>query len=150
MLIQEIMSRRVVSVGMDATLEHIRRIFEHTGFHHITVVDLNTREFAGIISDRDLYQHISPFLGTMAEQERDRLTLKKKAYQIMTRKPLSASPEDTVEEGAKLLLANNISCLPVLSPRSEVVGIVTWKDILRALLKLDVGVRNSANSEPRP
>jgi CBS domain-containing protein len=39
-----------------------------------------------------------------------------------------------VQEAAKLLVENNISCLPILSPEKEVAGIVTWKDILRIIV----------------
>jgi len=28
----------------------------------------------------------------------------------------------------------NISCLPILSPEKEIIGIVTWKDILKRLI----------------
>lgn len=143
MVIGDFMTRRVVSVGLDATLEHIMRLFENTGFHHIPVIDTRTKEFMGIISDRDLYRHLSPFVGTISENSRDAMTLKKKAYQIMTRKPLTVTRETTVEDAARLLLTNGISCLPVISPDGHVEGIVTWKDILRELLGLDVDVRKA-------
>ncbi|MFZ5897642.1 MAG: CBS domain-containing protein [Bacillota bacterium] len=141
MVVGDFMTRRVVIVGMDATLEHILRVFQNTGFHHIPVVDLQTREFVGIISDRDLYKHLSPFLGTISESPRDTMTLTKKAYQIMTRRPVTVAPETPVKEAARLLLTKGISCLPVLSADGQLKGIVTWKDILRELLGLDVSLR---------
>ena len=54
---------------------------------------------------------------------------------IMTRNPVAVYPKTGIETAADLLLENNISCLPVISSQVQVVGIVTWKDILQFYLE---------------
>ncbi len=133
MKISSIMTRRVVTVEMDDSLQIIREIFENVKFHHILVVD--GQKLAGVISDRDLIRALSPFLDTPTEKERDTTTLNKKAHQIMSRTPITIDVETSIEKASNLLLENNISCLPVISPQGSVEGIVTWKDILMFYLK---------------
>ncbi len=48
--IANIMSKRVVSVHMDDSLQSLRELFSATGFHHLLVVHDNV--LTGIISDR--------------------------------------------------------------------------------------------------
>ncbi|OOP57041.1 MAG: CBS domain-containing protein [Candidatus Brocadia carolinensis] len=132
MSVSSIMTHKVVTVEMDDTLLTIRMIFQHVKFHHLVVVD--NRKPVGVISDRDFLKAVSPFLGKNIETTRDLDTLKKRAHQIMTRNPVTVYPETSIESAADLLLEKNISCLPVISSQGDIVGMVTWKDILQFYL----------------
>ncbi len=133
MKISSIMTRRVVTVETDDSLQIISEIFENVKFHHILVVE--NQKLVGVISDRDFIKALSPFLDTPSEVKRDITTLDKKAHQIMNRTPITVDAETSIDEASNLLLENNISCLPVISPQGSVEGIVTWKDILKFHLK---------------
>lgn len=133
MIVETIMSKNMVTVDMDATLERVRENFEQHRFHHLLVV--NGKRLMGVISDRDLLKSISPFVGTLSETSRDLATLQKRAHQIMTRKPISVAKDATIQVAAQTLLANNISCLPVANEEGTIVGVLTWKDVLAALVK---------------
>lgn len=132
MSVSSIMTHKVVTVEMDDTLLTIRMIFQHVKFHHLVVVD--NRKPVGVISDRDFLKAVSPFLGKNIETTLDLDTLKKRAHQIMTRNPVTVYPETSIESAADLLLEKNISCLPVISSQGDIVGMVTWKDILQFYL----------------
>jgi acetoin utilization protein AcuB len=129
-----VMSRQVVTVDIDAHLDAIRESFHQHQFHHLLVLDRG--RLAGIISDRDLLRAVSPFLGTFAETERDVATLHKRAHQIMSRHLVSVTPQQSVEEAARLLIERKVSCLPVVAPGGTVEGILTSKDLLKAIAQL--------------
>ncbi len=129
MKISSIMTCNVVTVEMDDSIETVRDIFNNFEFHHLLV--LENQKLAGVISDRDFLKTLSPFLDTPSQKRRDFAILKKKAHQIMSRPLLTIDAETSIEEAGNLLLENNISCLPVISPQGSVEGIVTWKDILK-------------------
>lgn len=133
MIVRDIMNTRVVTVEMDDTLDKVHEIFAHVHFHHIFVV--SGKRLMGVISDRDLLKGISPFVGTISETPRDLFTLQKRAHQIMTRHPISIRKEATIEEAAQRLLTPRISCLPVMNDDEEIEGILSWKDLLPALLQ---------------
>ena len=130
MKISEIMTKDVVTVDMDATLKSIYEIFDKKKFHHLLVIEEGV--LRGVISDRDVLKAISPFLNTLAEQDRDLFTLKKRAHQIMSRKTVTITKDTSSEDAARKILRENISCLPVVSPDGTIEGIVTWKDLLKA------------------
>jgi acetoin utilization protein AcuB len=124
------MKTEVMTIGMDVTLKSISNMFKERGFHHALVVE--DGELRGIISDRDILHAKSPFLNTPSEQTRDLTTLKRRAHQLMTRRPITIKDDADSEDAVQIMLQKNITCLPVLSQDGRIVGIVTWKDLLRA------------------
>lgn len=130
MKLTSIMNMEVVTVGMDVALRSISNMFRERGFHHALVVE--DGELRGVISDRDVLRATSPFLNTPSEQNRDLATLSKRAHQLMTREPVTIREDADSEDAAKLMLQKDVACLPVLSTDGRLVGIVTWKDLLRA------------------
>lgn len=133
MIIADIMTPKPVSVYMDTELALIKEIFDNAKFHHLLVEDENDHSLVGIISDRDLLNAISPYLNTRSETKRDTATLNQRAHQIMSRKPITVSPTCDINTAARKLLDENISCLPVIETNQKIVGIVSWKDLLRKL-----------------
>jgi acetoin utilization protein AcuB len=132
MKLQDIMSRRVVSVELDDSLETVKGIFDSANFHHLLVVG-SDHKLLGVISDRDLLRAISPYVGTLAEQARDLATLKKRVHQIMTRAPITLAAEASVTNAVELFLMHRVSCIPVVDAGFRPVGIVTWRDVLKSL-----------------
>lgn len=129
MSVANIMSKRVVSVYMDDSLQSLRELFTATGFHHLVVVHDNTLQ--GIISDRDLLKAVSPFVDTISERMADRATLDKRAHQIMTREVITLSPESSIFTAIELFNNNKISCIPIVDEKSQPVGMVSWRDVMR-------------------
>jgi acetoin utilization protein AcuB len=132
MALADIMTARVVTVDMDDRLERVKEIFDTKGFHHLLVTDENLK-LVGFVSDRDLLRALSPYVGSAAETARDLATLNKRVHQIMTRHPLTLRPQSGVAEAVNLLLANRISCIPIVDDEFKPVGIVSWRDLLRTL-----------------
>lgn len=130
MLIKEIMTTRVATVSMDDRLSVIKEIFEQAHFRHLLVVE--DEVLVGVISDRDLLRAISPYLDTDAEMNRDTETLNRRAHQIMSRHPITISPELSLQDAAGIMLQQHVSCLPVLE-NGALVGIVSWKDLLKVM-----------------
>ena len=130
MTVQQIMTQTIVTVELDDTLEVIKEIFDNRRFHHVLVVE--TEPLLGVISDRDLLKALSPNLGSKWENDRDVATLNKRVHQIMTRKPITLGPDAAVAEAVELFLTKSISCLPIVDQEFRPVGIVTWRDILKA------------------
>lgn len=128
----DIMTARVVTVGMDDRLEVVKEIFDSMKFHHLLVVD-ELKKLSGVVSDRDLLRALSPYVGSAAETARDLATLNKRVHQIMTRHPITLRPHSTISEAANLLLAHRISCVPLVDDEFRPVGIVSWRDLIKAL-----------------
>lgn len=131
MLLKEIMSRKVVTVELDDTLALVKEIFEHSKFHHLLAMEKG--ELLGVVSDRDLFKALSPNIGTMVETYKDTATLNKKVHQIMSRRPKVLHEDATIDDAIDLFNEHSISCIPIVGTDERLVGIVSWRDILRNL-----------------
>lgn len=131
MRVEKLMTRHLVTVELDDTLRTVQEIFSHAKFHHLLVVEEG--RLYGVLSDRDLLKAISPRIATASETEKDRATLNKKVHQIMTRKPVVVKPQDSIHDAIELINKHSVACLPVVDAENRPVGILTWRDIFRAL-----------------
>ncbi len=130
--VADLMSRRVITIDPEAPLALARDLFQRHRFHHILVTE-GTR-LVGLMSDRDLLKGLSPFLDTMAERALDADTLKRKVHTLMQRKVITTPPDATIAAASARIVKHGISSLPVIDAKGALVGIVTWKDILRWLV----------------
>lgn len=127
-----IMSGRVAVLSFDDTLLTAQGIFSNAKFRHLPIVD-DSGNIIGIISDRDVLRLSSPFFGTVNEQTRDREIMARKVGVIMTRNPVCVDISERVVNAVRLMSGRKISCLPVVENGGrKLLGIVTWKDIVRA------------------
>jgi len=126
--VAEIMTRNLVVVKPDATIDRVHDLFEANHFHHIPVVDHN--ELVGIISKTD-YLKIRHMLATTWSGETICQDMYKDmcAADIMSREPLRIESADTIGLAADIFKANALHSLPVVDD-GELVGIVTTHDLL--------------------
>ncbi len=128
------MSTKLITLNLDETLGHAKALFEQHPIHHILILD-ETKQLVGIMTDRDLYKHLSPSIGTAKQTHADATMLKKKVHLIMTRNIIAAPPTLPVKEALEWFDDNHISCLPVIN-NQQLVGIVSWRDIVKVLANI--------------
>lgn len=117
---------------MDATLSQAKDIFENKNIHHLLITD-DGGLLAGVMTDRDLYKHLSPTVGTNQETHRDTALMQKKLHQIMARNLITSQAQQSLNEAVLLFYDNHISCLPIIDEQNTAIGIITWRDILKVL-----------------
>lgn len=130
MKIESLCSFDVIAIDMDDKLEKAKEILDANRFHHLPVVD-NNKRLSGIISDRDVLREVSPFIDKLAERTQDLNTLDRRVHQFMTRKVITIEIGSTLAQAVELMLAHDISCLPIVNEDRRVTAIVTTRDILR-------------------
>ena len=125
------LTHKLVTVEMDDTLATVKAIFDQYKFHHVLVV--SEGKLKGVISDRDLLRSISYKVHTVAATNKDRATLGKKAHQIMTRELITLHEDAHLKQAVEVFDQNKISCIPILNDDNKPTGILSWRDIIRAL-----------------
>ncbi|NRQ41401.1 CBS domain-containing protein [Rheinheimera sp. YQF-2] len=133
--VAQLMTLKPVSVSPDDSLAVVKQIFDHVKFHHVLVVENGI--LLGVLSDRDLFKALSPHIGTAAETPRDLATLNKKVHQVMRRKPVTLQPQAKVMDAIHLFNSEGVSCIPVVDSNNRPQGIISWRDIIRALDRTD-------------
>ncbi|MBI3773158.1 MAG: CBS domain-containing protein [Gammaproteobacteria bacterium] len=131
MILEKIMSKNIITIGLDDTLSKVREIFSNTKFHHLLVVE--SGKLFGVASDRDLLKALGASVGTAAETAKDAATLNKKVHQIMTRKPITLKASADIYDAVSIFNQHTVSCIPIVDDENRPVGIISWRDILRVI-----------------
>ncbi len=132
MPVADIMTRKLITVSPELSIGEIRPMFDQYQIHHLLVVE--DGKLVGLISDRDVLRNISPFVNTTAEDEKDSFTLTRKARQIMTTKLVTVESNEGIRDACNRLLQSKVSLLPVVD-EGKLVGVVSWKDVLRHFIQ---------------
>jgi acetoin utilization protein AcuB len=125
------MSKNLITLEMDDDLGKAKAIFDQHKIHHILII--NDNELVGVVTDRDIYKHLSPTIGTKNETPRDNSMLQKKLHLIMNRNLTTTNEESSLNEAVLLFYDNHISCLPVVNEMMQPIGIISWRDILKVI-----------------
>lgn len=132
-IIDSFMTRKLVTIGLDTELKKMGELFEENQIHHLLVTDDDEKTLLGVASDRDYLKHISPNLGTARFVWNDLETLDQPVHKIMSRNLITLGPENTLEDVITTFKKHKISCIPIILENKEVVGIVTWRDLLNII-----------------
>jgi len=92
-------------------------------------------KLVGIVTEKDLRESPSLKATSLSIYELNYLLAKTPVKEVMTKNPITVTPETTIEEAAVIMRDNQISGLPVVED-GKVVGIVTETDIFDMLVKL--------------
>ena len=134
-IVDEIMTREVVCIDMDTSIGDSMEVCEKKRIRHLPIVD-DQNCLVGLVTDRDLRYSISPRIGSISENNSDRLSLKRPVHLIMVRAVFSTTPETSLSDAAELMLAHRIGCLPVVDQQRHVVGIATTSDFIRYVAQI--------------
>ena len=135
MPVQNWMTTDVVSVGPDTSLLKVGKLMKDHHIRRIPVVDENG-QVIGIISDRDVRDASPSKATTLDMYEMHYLLAELKAKNIMTAKPITVKPTDTVEQAALIMLDNKVGGLPVVDDSGKLVGIISDHDVVKALVDI--------------
>lgn len=135
MPVQDWMTADVVSVGPETSLLKVGKLMKDHGVRRIPVVD--ERGFViGIISDRDVRDASPSKATTLDMYEMHYLLAELKAKNIMTAKPVTVKPFDTVEHAALIMLERKVGGLPVVDDAGKLVGIISDHDVFKAMVDI--------------
>lgn len=140
-LVKDVMTKDVKALSLDDTIEKCIEFMRENRVRHIPVIDSpagedGKRYFVGIVSQRDVFRQISPYVGKVGQEDSDSKALKQPLVQLVTRGPKSVSPETPIQEMITIMVDNHINMVPVLVEQN-LVGIVTSTDILKLFMRLD-------------
>lgn len=128
----QVMTAEVFFVTPETTMEQVHEIFSMHEFHHLPVVDRGS--LVGMISKSDmlLLSNAFPLDDAARRRERDselfpRILVK----EVMTRQLVRLRPEMSVTVAAGILLENMFHAMPVVDEREDLVGILSWVDLVR-------------------
>jgi len=132
-LVQDWMSTEVVTIVPNAPLIEAHRLMIDNDIRRLPV--LKNDRLVGIVTRGDVRGAEPSQASSLSIWEINYLLAKLEIAEIMTKNPLTASPEMTIGEVANIMLENKISGLPVVDETDKVVGVITESDIFRMIVQ---------------
>jgi CBS domain-containing protein len=146
-VVRDVMTEKVVTAGEDTPFKELVRLMALHQVSGIPIVDREGR-LAGIVTEADLLiasERVHPPSSLFLELFVDPARLEETprhgedlcAGDVMTSEVITASPDASLHETARILLRANVRRLPVVDEVGTVIGIVSRRDLLRPFLRED-------------
>jgi len=128
----EIMTKPVITVAPNDTMDKIQAIFRKNNIHHLPVVD--EKRVVGMISNTDymrLLHGFTLFKTEKSEAYNDAILRSLLASEVMTRQVAVLNPGDSLEMAAGYFRENLFHALPIVDAKTQkLVGILTTYDMI--------------------
>lgn len=135
MYVKDHMSRNPFTVSEDTFISKAIEIMRRNNFHRLPVVDSKNR-MTGLITEGLIEEGSGSRITSLSIYELNYLLSRTRVSDIMIKDVKTISPDVLLEEAAQKMLDEGVSVLPVVDDKGELVGIITEKDIFRALTEL--------------
>lgn len=130
--VREWMTANPVVVSSRTSLPEAHKLMTERKIRRLLVVDEG--RLVGIITRGDVRGAQPSGATTLSIYELNYLLARLTLGEIMTKNPVSVTPDTPIREAARLMLEKKIAGLPVLEG-DRVVGIITESDIFRFVVK---------------
>ena len=138
MTAHDVMTPNPVTVTPQASVAEVWDLMRELEIRHVPVVDHGG--LVGMVSDRDLAQFDIARTLTVEGAGALRDQLATPVVKLMSSDVIVVNPETELDEIVELLVEHRIGAVPVVrSDSREVVGIVSYIDVLQALQDLLAG-----------
>ncbi|NUN13386.1 MAG: CBS domain-containing protein [Myxococcales bacterium] len=132
MKVADIMTPDVVTVHYNQRVNEALAALYENDIRQVPVVDFNG-VIVGILTDRDIKEHVGFRLAPGIDPEERRDALVDRIDSVMSTDPMTVQPEMELSELIDLLLETKVGGFPVVDDDKRVLGIVTYIDVLREL-----------------
>lgn len=136
MFVSRSMTRRVITVGPEASIFEAQELMTQNRIRHVPVVEEGNK-LVGIVSDRDLrsalpFRYFQEGIGPEEKAKLENLRVK----DIMTRKVFTISPGYTIQDALLMIQNAKVGALPVVDEDGRLKGILSVRDLLRAFINV--------------
>ena len=134
MIIVDRMKKNPATASPDMSISDASAKMKAEKVHRLPVLD-DSKHLVGVISEKDILLAAPSPASTLSTYEINYLLSRLKVKNIMSRNPVTITRETTIEEAVKLMVDNDLSCLPVMDD-GYLSGIVSKSDLFKILLEM--------------
>ena len=151
--VKDVMTTEVVAVRRDTTFKEMAATLRRYRVSALPVVD-DAGRVLGVVSEADLLaKEALADPGLVAELVHRKDVRKAEgltAGDLMTRPPVTAAPDDPVEQAARMMHFMRVKRLPVVNSGGQLVGIVSRADVLAVFDRPDEEIRSNIVDSDAP
>jgi CBS domain-containing protein len=136
---KDIMTKTVISVREDTTIEEVIKTLLENEISGVPVLDENDK-LVGLVSEGDLIYREGSLMPVSSYEDREKFkeqqskALQAKVESTMTKEVITVDEETPAQKIAALLLRHRIKRVPVIRD-GKVVGIVSRANVMSAIAK---------------
>lgn len=134
MLISSRMKTNLVTATPDMTIQAADALMKQEKVHRLPVLDTRNR-LVGVVSERDILRAMPSPVTTLSTYEMNALISELTVAKIMKKDPPTITNDTSVEDAARIMVDQDVSCLPVMEGKN-LVGIVSKTDMLNMVLEM--------------
>ena len=134
MRVRDLMSPEVATVRRSDKLVIADDLMNLGRIRHTPVLDDDSDEVVGILSQRDLFHGALARAIGYGSHAQQKLLKHLAVKDVMSRDPITTTPDTPLADAARVMLERKIGCLPVVE-RGKLVGILTESDFVRLALR---------------
>jgi acetoin utilization protein AcuB len=133
MFVRDYMTPDPVFVSPEDNFPQAMHVLRKRGVRHLPV--LEEGQLVGVVVEKDLLSNQPSPATTLSLYEIYSLLEQLHVRQIMSRPVITVGGDCPLEEAARIMVANQISCLPVMDGE-KLIGIITETDVFKALVEV--------------
>jgi acetoin utilization protein AcuB len=141
MRIKDVMTKNPFTVDSETLVLDAQKIMQENNIRRLPVVDKG--KLVGIVTQHDLLRAAPSPATSLSIYELNYLLSKMKVKELMTKNPVTVSPDTPFEEALRLGQEKKIGSFPVMD-KGKLVGITTESDIVRVLSRI-LGLREEGS-----
>lgn len=134
MLVKDWMTTDPITVNPDTSVMKASQIMKENNVRRLPVIN-DKGQVVGIVTDRDLKEASPSKATTLDVHELYYLLSELKVKDIMSRKVITITAEETVEKAAVIMLEHKVTGLPVVE-NGRLIGILSQGDVFRVLTSI--------------
>ena len=141
MRIRDMMTKNPMTVDSETLVLDAQKIMKENNIRRLPVVDKG--KLVGMITKHDLLEASPSPATSLSIHELNYLLSKMKVKGIMTKNPLTLTPDTPFEEALRIGQEKKVGSFPIVD-KGKVVGIATESDIVRFLTRA-LGIREEGS-----
>jgi acetoin utilization protein AcuB len=134
MLVKDWMTTDPITVNPDTSVMKASQVMKENNVRRLPVIN-DKGQVVGIVTDRDLKEASPSKATTLDVHELYYLLSELKVKDIMSRKVITITAEETVEKAAVIMLEHKVTGLPVVD-NGRLIGILSQGDVFRVLTSI--------------
>lgn len=132
MRVGDYMTHKVFTVSEETSIKEAVRMLLPHHIRHLPVT--NGSRLVGIVTDRDIRRASPGLLSGIGREDYEQVLLTTPVSRIMTREPLTVTPDTPLVDAVRLMVEKKFGSFPVVNG-DDLVGIFTEIDALKVLIE---------------
>lgn len=132
---EQIMTSPVTTVSQEQSVADAWSTMLMHAYRHLPVIESATGQLVGMLSEYDFIQKATDVGGLPPKPMVDAKI--QTVRQLMNSPILSATPDTELHELSRVMFERKIGAMPIVAENGNLAGIITHRDILKALIKTE-------------